>query len=61
MTGKKDDKKPRKKHVPLPKNIDINLTFDDSDVEYFEPFTEVVETFVNVKSKTVNIKVLKDD
>jgi|TARA_R100001463_G_scaffold45244_2_gene93424 hypothetical protein len=61
MTGKKEDKKPRKKHVPLPKNIDINLKFDDEVTLDFEPFNEVIDTYVNVKSKTISIKVLKDD
>ena len=59
MSGK--EKKPRKKHVPKLRNMDVNLTFDELPDEQFDFNDEVVETYVNVKAKTKRIKVLKDD
>jgi|14_taG_2_1085336.scaffolds.fasta_scaffold61923_2 hypothetical protein len=56
--------KPKKKHVPLPKNVEVNLTFD---VET-EPFLDasvfddgIVETYVNVKAKKATIRIDRDD
>lgn len=59
MNGK--DKKPRKKHVPKDKNMDVNLKFDEYQDEQFDFNDEVIETYVNVKAKTQTIRILKDD
>lgn len=59
MSGK--EKKPRKKHVPKDKNMDVNLTFDENPDEHFDFNDEVVEIYVNVKAKTRPIRILRDD
>ena len=59
MSGKK--KKPRKKHVPKLRNMDVNLTFDELPDEQFDFNDEVIETYVNVKAKTKRIRILRDD
>lgn len=52
----------RKKHVPKPKGVDINISFnDDTEIPYESYTDEVIETLVNVRAKTVSIKVLRDD
>ena len=56
-----EEKKPRKKHVPKDKNMDVNLTFDELPDEHFDFNDEVIETYVNVKAKTKTIRILKDD
>tara|TARA_R100000353_G_scaffold75272_1_gene57281 strand:- start:3459 stop:3638 length:180 start_codon:yes stop_codon:yes gene_type:complete len=56
-----EEKKPRKKHVPKDKNMDVNLTFDELPDEQFDFNDEVIETYVNVKAKTKTIRILKDD
>ena len=56
-----EEKKPRKKHVPKDKNMDVNLTFDELPDEQFDFNDEVIETYVNVKAKINPIRILKDD
>ena len=59
MNGK--EKKPRKKHVPKDKNVDVNLRFDEYPDEQFDFNDEVIEIYVNVKAKTRPIRILRDD
>ena len=54
----KDKKKTiRKKHVPKPKGVDINISFnDDTEIPYESYTDEVIETLVNVRYSNCNIK-----